>query len=55
VAVGELGEGVSRPVYEAPVLTVLGTVNVLTYDIPKKYGPSDGFTFNDATITDASV
>jgi len=40
--------------YEAPRMTVLGTVHGLTQDTPKVYGPSDGFTFNNNTISNAS-
>lgn len=35
-------------------MTVLGTVHGLTQDTPKVYGPSDGFTFNNNTISNAS-
>jgi hypothetical protein len=41
---------VSR-IYEAPAMTVLGTVHALTQQIPKHEGPSDGFTFNNISIT----
>jgi hypothetical protein len=37
--------------YEAPMMTVLGTVHALTLQIPKHEGPSDGFTFNNIAIT----
>ena len=35
--------------YEAPRMTLLGSVHGLTQDTPKVYGPSDGFTFNNNT------
>jgi hypothetical protein len=40
-------------IYEAPTMTVLGTVHALTQadPIPKHEGPSDGFTFNNISIT----
>jgi hypothetical protein len=40
--------------YEAPRLTVLGTVHGLTQVQDKKYGHSDGFTFMGVAITNAS-
>ena len=39
--------------YEAPALTVLGSVHALT-QADKKYGVSDGFTFMGNSITNAS-
>lgn len=40
--------------YEAPVLTVLGSVHVLTQQQNKQYGQSDGFLFMGNSITNAS-
>ena len=40
--------------YEAPALTVLGSVHTLTQQIDKKLGHSDGFTFMGNSITNAS-
>jgi hypothetical protein len=40
--------------YEAPALTLLGSVHVLTQTQDKKYGTSDGFTFMGNGITNAS-
>ena len=40
--------------YEAPALTVLGSVHALTQTQDKKYGVSDGFTFQGVSITNAS-
>lgn len=45
--------GASRT-YEPPTMSVLGTVHALTLQIPKAYGPSDGFTFNNIAITTVS-
>lgn len=39
--------------YQPPRLTVLGTVHGLTLQ-DKKYGNSDGFTFNSISITNSS-
>jgi hypothetical protein len=52
VARGDQDAGV---VYEAPELTVLGSVSELTLDINKKYGDSDGYTFQGVPITNASA
>jgi hypothetical protein len=41
--------------YEAPVLTVLGSVSELTLDINKQWGASDGFTLLGVPITNASA
>jgi hypothetical protein len=54
VATGELGAGVSAA-YEAPSLTMLGSVARLTLDQDKKYGESDGFTFMGVSITNSSA
>jgi hypothetical protein len=53
LATGELGllDGGS---YEAPELTVLGSVSELTLG-DKKYGDSDGFTFMGVPIANASA
>jgi hypothetical protein len=40
--------------YEAPQLTVLGTVHALTLDQDKKWGGSDGFLFMGVPIMNAS-
>jgi hypothetical protein len=40
--------------YEAPALTLLGSVHALTQTQDKKYGVSDGFTFMGNSITNAS-
>jgi hypothetical protein len=40
--------------YEAPSLTVLGTVHALTQTQDKKWGGSDGFTFMGQPISNAS-
>jgi hypothetical protein len=40
--------------YEAPVLRVVGSVQELTLQIDKKYGPSDGYTLMGIGITNAS-
>ena len=40
--------------YEAPALTVLGSVHALTQTQPKQWGYSDGFTFQGNSITNAS-
>jgi hypothetical protein len=41
--------------YEAPSLSVLGTVAELTLWCDKRYGSSDGFTFQGAPITCSSA
>ena len=40
--------------YEAPALTVLGSVHSLTQTQDKKLGGSDGFTFMGQGISNAS-
>jgi hypothetical protein len=40
--------------YQAPSLTLLGSVHGLTQAQDKKYGVSDGFTFMGNSITNAS-
>ena len=40
--------------YEAPALRLLGSVSELTQQIDKKVGPTDGFTFQGISITNAS-
>jgi hypothetical protein len=40
--------------YEAPALTVLGSVHSLTQTQDKKWGGSDGFTFMGVPISNAS-
>jgi hypothetical protein len=47
--------GANGCTYEAPTLSVLGSVSELTLDINKKYGDSDGFTFQGIPITNASA
>ena len=41
------------PRYEAPTISVLGSVHALT-QTDKKYGESDGYTFMGTAITNAS-
>jgi hypothetical protein len=41
--------------YEAPSLTVLGTVAELTLWCDKRYGSSDGFTFQGSPISCSSA
>jgi hypothetical protein len=41
--------------YEAPAVTVLGKVEVLTLGCDKAYGGSDGFTFQQQPIQCASA
>lgn len=52
----EHGENIGLPQrYAPPTLVVLGSVRELTLDpIPKKYGESDGFSFQGVSITNAS-
>jgi hypothetical protein len=45
----------NRGEYEAPKLTVLGSVAELTLDINKQWGSSDGFTLLGVPITNASA
>jgi hypothetical protein len=40
--------------YEPPILKTLGTVHDLTLG-DKKYGPTDGFTFQGVAITNSSA
>jgi hypothetical protein len=40
--------------YEAPALTLLGSVHSLTLGGDKKYGGSDGYTFMGVPIMNAS-
>jgi hypothetical protein len=50
-----MSNNVSGPnAYEAPALTLLGSVHALTQGGDKKYGVSDGFTFMGNSITNAS-
>jgi hypothetical protein len=44
----------SPALYEAPVLSVLGTVHTLTLDQNKDYGVSDGFKFQGIPVTNVS-
>jgi hypothetical protein len=37
--------------YEAPTVTVLGKVEVLTLGCDKNYGGSDGFTFQSNPVS----
>lgn len=46
-------KNIAKLAYEAPRLTVLGSLHALTMQ-DKKYGQSDGFTFMGASITNAS-
>ena len=47
-------EKVEKPAYEAPRLTLLGSLHALTMQQNKKYGATDGFTFMGQPITNAS-
>jgi hypothetical protein len=40
--------------YEAPALTLLGSVHAVTQGIPKVWGQADGYTFMGNSITNAS-
>jgi hypothetical protein len=51
----ELGAGASGIPYEAPRLTVIGSIAELTLGTDKKYGDSDGFTFMGQPITFSSA
>jgi hypothetical protein len=51
----ELRAGVRRVPYEAPELTVIGSISELTLGTDKKYGDSDGFTFMGVPITNSSA
>jgi hypothetical protein len=42
------------PAYEAPSLTVLGTLHGLTEQVDKKWGATDGFTLLGDPITNNS-
>jgi hypothetical protein len=42
-----------KPAYEAPVLTVVGSLHALTMQ-DKRFGSSDGFTLLGASITNNS-
>jgi hypothetical protein len=44
-----------RDAYEAPVLTVLGSMAELTLVCDKRLGGSDGFTFMGMAISCSSV
>ena len=44
----------AAPSYEAPSLTLIGSVHDLTLGCDKTFGSSDGFTFQGAPITCAS-
>jgi hypothetical protein len=44
----------TKAAYEAPKLTVLGSVHDLTLLQNKKYGYTDGFAFQGTSITNAS-
>jgi len=45
----------SRRAYEPPVLHLIGSVAELTLNCDKKFGTSDGFTFQGNAITCASA
>ena len=50
-----MSEGISNgTAYEAPSLTVLGTVHGLTLGGDKRFGGYDGFTFLGTPITNNS-
>jgi hypothetical protein len=40
--------------YEAPTITVIGSIRELTLGQDKKYGPTDGFTLMGVAIANAS-
>ena len=40
--------------YQPPTVRVLGRVQEITQLRDKKFGPTDGFTFQGVAITDAS-
>jgi hypothetical protein len=44
----------AKTAYEAPKLSVIGSLHALTLDQDKKLGQSDGFTFMGQAITNAS-
>ncbi len=46
-------EAPSPTAYQAPILRVVGSVHDLT-QIDKKYGPTDGYTFQGVSITNSS-
>ena len=46
-------KNIDKPAYEAPVLTVLGSLHALTMQ-DKKWGSSDGFTLLGVDITNNS-
>jgi hypothetical protein len=41
--------------YEAPAVTILGKIEVLTLNCDKNYGGSDGFTFQQQPISCTSA
>ncbi|HEV3477913.1 MAG TPA: lasso RiPP family leader peptide-containing protein [Gaiellaceae bacterium] len=45
--------GIAAPGYEAPTVRVVGSVHELT-QVDKKYGPTDGYTFQGVSITNSS-
>ncbi|MCC6238274.1 MAG: lasso RiPP family leader peptide-containing protein [Dehalococcoidia bacterium] len=48
------GAAQARRVYEQPRLEVAGSLVALTQAVDKKFGFSDGFTFQGVSITNAS-
>ena len=52
---GEPRAGLNLGAYEAPALTVLGSVSELTLDINKQWGQSDGYMVLGVPITNASA
>lgn len=55
MATGEQRPGTNLGSYEAPALTVLGSVKELTLDINKQWGASDGYAVLGVPITNASA
>jgi hypothetical protein len=43
------------PAYEAPAVTILGKIEVLTLFCDKAFGGSDGFTFQQSPISCSSA
>lgn len=51
----EFGLDVHSGSYEAPKLVEIGSITELTFGTDKRYGQSDGFTFQGVPITNASA
>ena len=41
--------------YEAPAVTILGKIELLTLHCDKNYGGSDGFTFQQSPVSCSSA